>query len=81
MKQIKYIKDRADLGENLKMARKQAHLTQDFVSQVLNVDRSTISGHEIGKYAPSVFMLIELAKLYDVPLLKLLLSPQAFIDF
>lgn len=60
------------VANKLKMYRQMSNLTQSQVSQTLNIDRSTYSYYELGKTVPSISMLTQLAKLFNVNLSDLL---------
>ena len=53
---------------SLAAARKNANLTQDEVSKILNVALSTVQNWENGKTAPKINKAIELCNLYNVTL-------------
>ena len=55
-----------DIGENLIKARKNKGLSQEDVSNELNVSRQSVSLWENNQTFPSVDNLIALSKLYDV---------------
>ncbi len=52
--------------ERLRALRKQAHLTQEAVSQKLQIHRSTYTKYECGVVAPDQQGLIRLAQLFGV---------------
>ena len=72
-KQIKYIRNKEQLGINLKRARENAELTQSKVSRAISLNRSSLAYYELGKTTPTIFTLIKLAGMYNVDLLDLLL--------
>jgi len=54
------------ISGRLRDLRKERGLSQFQVSQVLQIDRSTIAKYETAAAAPSVFILVNLAKMYEV---------------
>lgn len=50
----------------LKELRKSKKLTQEDVSNYLNVSRATYNGYELEKYEPNIETLIKLSKFYNV---------------
>ena len=69
---MRYIKDNYELRMNLRKARETADLTQNEVSKIINLDRTSLACYENGKIKPSIFTLIKLAEIYNVNLLNLL---------
>lgn len=64
-----YKNSREMINKNLLMARlkklrKEFHLTQNDIAQILNISRSTWTGYEYGKYQISTLILYELASRY-----------------
>lgn len=53
-------------GQRLKEVRSEKKITQIALAEKLNVDKSTIAKYETDKIEPSISMLIELAKFFDV---------------
>ena len=70
IKKTRYIQTNKELGTKLKQARKKAELTQNQVSNIIGIDRSSISFYESGKTLPNIFMLIKLAKIYNTKVHK-----------
>lgn len=60
------------VGLFLKNLRKEKGMTQEKLSQLLNVNSRTVSRWENAKTMPDFDILIELAKLYDVSIEELL---------
>ena len=54
------------LSNNIKYLRQAAGHTQEELSQALSVERSTISGYELGKRQPDGTIIKKIAKLYHV---------------
>lgn len=61
-----------EIGKKLKMARINAELTQEKVSQEILVSRQTISNWENEKSYPDIISVIELSNLYQISLDELL---------
>lgn len=66
-----YVKNRKELGINLKLARRKAKITQTMVSNSIGLNRSCLAHYELGKNLPSIFTLIKLAEIYKIDLNKL----------
>ncbi len=62
----KYIKNRKQLGKNLKRARIKSGISQDVVSKLTNLNRSSISYYENGVNIPNIFILIKLMRIYKI---------------
>ncbi len=62
----KYIKSKKELGENLKKARIKSGISQDDVSKLININRSSISYYESGVNIPNIFILIKLMRIYKI---------------
>lgn len=60
------------IGQRLKEARTANDYSQQEVSEILHVSRSTISSWEIGRTYPSIELLVELSNLYELSLDQLL---------
>lgn len=60
------------IGSKLKQARLKSELTQEKVSNILNVSRSTISSWEVGRSYPDLESLVLLSDLYNISLDSLL---------
>lgn len=56
------------IGQKLKHLRKSKKLTQQEVSERVNIKRSTISNYEIGRRTPHLKDLQKMAKMYGVGL-------------
>ena len=55
-------------GETLKQLRKEKKITQDIVSELIDVHRSNIANYENGRIFPSLHSLIKIAEYFDVSL-------------
>lgn len=53
-------------AEKLKKARSDAGYTQEDVSLILNIGRSTLANYEVGRTEPNLNTLAMLADFYDV---------------
>ena len=71
IKKSMYVKNRKELGINLKLARRKAKITQTMVSNSIGLNRSCLAHYELGKNLPSIFTLIKLAEIYKIDLNKL----------
>ena len=60
------------INEKLKYYRAKNNFTQTQVSAALGIDRSTYSYYELGKHIPSINMLSNIAKLFNVAIFDLL---------
>ena len=60
------------INEKLKYYRAKNNFTQTQVSAALGIDRSTYSYYELGKTIPSINMLSNIAKLFNVAIFDLL---------
>ena len=60
------------IGTFLKELRREKNMTQEQLSEKLNVNNRTISRWENARTMPDFDMMIELAKLYDVSIEELL---------
>ncbi len=49
------------LGKNIKSFREARHLSQSQLAERLWIDRSSLSGYEIGKRTPDIYMLCRIA--------------------
>ena len=74
MKNQKYIKDSNELGKNLKVARIRSGLSQDIVSKLTHLNRSSLSYYENGRNTPTIFTLIKLISIYNIDIDDLIIS-------
>lgn len=56
------------IGEKIKEARMNKGLTQEDVSKILHVSRSTVSSWEVNRTYPDLDLLVALSDLYDISL-------------
>ena len=61
-----------ELNKALRKLRKENGFTQQAVADILNVDRSTYSCYEQGKFSPSLDCIVQLAELYQISVDELL---------
>ena len=59
------------LSNTLKVQRAKKDLTQEQLAQKVGVTRKTINTVENGKYVPSTYLALKLAKVLDVPVEEL----------
>lgn len=56
------------IGQRIKYLRKENNLSQDDLAVLLHVDRTTISGYELGNRIPNIYTLIHIADIFHVSL-------------
>ena len=56
------------IGQRIKYLRKENNLSQDDLSVLLHVDRTTISEYELDNRIPNIYMLIRIADIFQVSL-------------
>jgi putative transcriptional regulator len=59
------------LKNTLKVQRAKKDLTQEQLAQMVGVTRKTINTVEKGKYVPSTYLALKLAKVFGVPVEEL----------
>lgn len=69
------------IGERLKEARMQSGLTQEKVSEEIQVSRQTISNWENEKSYPDIISVIRLSNFYNVSLDELLKNDDGMIEY
>lgn len=57
-----------EIGRRIRWLREQQNMSQEQLAQILWIDRSSLSGYEIGKRVPDIFMLCKMADVFDVSL-------------
>ncbi|EJQ42766.1 hypothetical protein IEQ_05145 [Bacillus cereus BAG6X1-2] len=62
----------ASIGEKIKEARTQKNMTQQKLSDLLNVSRSAISNWEVGRNYPDLDMIVQLSDILEISLNQLL---------
>ncbi|MDO4313177.1 MAG: helix-turn-helix transcriptional regulator [Eubacteriales bacterium] len=66
---MKRIEDRRRvIGQNIKLHREKRNMSQTQLARLLWIDRTSLSGYEIGKRIPDIFMLWKMADVFDVSL-------------
>ncbi len=60
-----------DLGERISKLRKEHHLTQVQLAEILSISQQMMAAHELGTRKIPASMMPKLAKLFDVPLAEL----------
>lgn len=70
-----------DIGQNIKIARKRAQLTQKQLSELSNVAAVTIQQYETGKRQPQIEQLLKLADALHVTLEEILGIRQIVLKF
>ena len=61
-----------DVGQRLKIRRKELGFTQDYVAAELGITRQTMSNWENGRSYPDIERIIRLSELYNLSLDELL---------
>lgn len=59
---------KGSIGRNIKRFREERKMSQTQLAKQLWLDRTSLSGYEIGKRTPDIYMLWELADLFEVSL-------------
>ena len=54
------------LGEKIKYLREEKGITQQQLAEILNINRVTLSGYEIGRRTPDIYTLKKIANRLDV---------------
>ena len=65
------LEEKMSLGKNLYEMRKKFGLSQEIVAEKLNISRQTISKWETDETVPDIYQSKALAKIYGVPIDKL----------
>lgn len=58
--------------ENLKKLRLQRGYTQEKLARLLYVDRTSISRYEAGTLEPSISMLVEISRIFNISIDRLI---------
>lgn len=69
------------IGENLKYLRKKNKLSQQDLSSILNIPRTTLGDYERGKTEPNISMLLKMAKHFDVKVDQLIAEDLSHSDY
>lgn len=56
------------IGQNIKLFRERRKLSQTQLAKILWIDRTSLSGYEIGKRMPDIIMLCKMADVFGVSL-------------
>lgn len=56
------------IGNNIRKMRKKRNLSQEELAKLLNIRRQTISSYERGKSIPDIYILIQMAKIFQISL-------------
>jgi transcriptional regulator with XRE-family HTH domain len=64
----RYEGENMNLGKNIKKRREEKGLTQNSLSDLLNISRTSISNWETGKNYPDFGLLIEISNILELPL-------------
>jgi transcriptional regulator with XRE-family HTH domain len=54
------------LGEKIKYVREEKGITQQALADILNLNRVTVTGYEIGRRIPDVYTLKKIADFLEV---------------
>ena len=68
-----------EIGQRLKVRRKELDLTQDYVASVLGITRQTMSNWENGRSYPDIERIIRLSDIYKLSLDELLKGDQEMV--
>lgn len=68
------------IGEKIKIARINLKLSQEEVSEKLNITRQTLSNWENDRFLPDILNVIKMSKLYDISLDELLKDENKIIE-
>ncbi|MCI8713226.1 MAG: helix-turn-helix transcriptional regulator [Ruminococcus sp.] len=60
------------IGKNLRKLRMEKNMSQTYVAQKLFIQRQTLSAYERGKNTPDIYILMELARIYETSLDELI---------
>ena len=58
------------LGKRIKEIRKSKGLTQEQLSEMIDIETSSLSGIESGRFYPSLHVLEKIAQVFDVELIE-----------
>ena len=70
-----------NIGKKLKDAREKSKLSQELVSEKLNITRQTLSNWENNKSYPDILNVIELSKMYNITLDYLIKDDYDMINY
>lgn len=69
-----------NISEEIKNQRLKNNLTQEQLSELLNVSRSTVSSWEVGRNYPDLETIVAISDLFDISLDKLLRGDKKMIE-
>lgn len=69
-----------NISEEIKNQRLKNNLTQEQLSEILNVSRSTVSSWEVGRNYPDLETIVAISDLFDISLDKLLRGDRKMIE-
>lgn len=69
-----------NISEEIKNQRLKNNLTQEQLSEILNVSRSTVSSWEVGRNYPDLETIVAISDLFDISLDKLLRGDKKMIE-
>lgn len=69
-----------NISEEIKNQRLKNNLTQEQLSKILNVSRSTVSSWEVGRNYPDLETIVAISDLFDISLDKLLRGDKKMIE-
>lgn len=69
-----------NISEEIKNQRLKNNLTQEQLSELLNVSRSTVSSWEVGRNYPDLETIVAISDLFDISLDKLLRGDRKMIE-
>lgn len=59
------------MKNRLEELRKAKNISQEELSNILEVSRQTISSLETGRYCPSILLAFKISKYFDLPIEKI----------
>jgi len=68
------------LAGSIKTLRKQQHMTQDELAELLHVTRQTVSNYENGKSEPDIETLVHIAEIFETDVNSLVNSPAVLTE-
>src|SRR5690606_23752258 len=69
--------DKNGLGNRLRKAREKSRLTQKYVADKIGIHNSTLGKYELGEREPDLEIIKQLAEIYDVYPVWLILGPES----
>lgn len=65
-----YMENKKLLGRRIKEIRKSRGLTQEQLSEMIDIETSSLSGIESGRFYPSLHVLEKIAQVFEVELIE-----------